>query len=188
MANELSTIENWLVENGALFLRIDEPETELASARKVRSISEFRDVMAQVRTPGTEISISKEEGSKRRGSKRKRSSETITLRSYVKYADLFTPAHEGTILRWLREQGEVFVQIELPDTAGEGFYHVVDSLGALQQAVNLVQHPQVEIYIWKNPERAVPRHLVHSRPDEVLYLAVRTNPKNGKKARRRKLQ
>jgi hypothetical protein len=183
MSKELSTLANWLVEKGSLFLQIAAPEGDTAPARKIHSLSELRDVISEVRTPGTAVLISKEEASLD-PKLAYQSSDVITLRAYVQYADLFTPAHLSTISQWLLQQGEVFVQIELPDTSGEGYYHVVDSLPALQKAVNEVHHPEVEIFIWKDPDQSIPMEMVHSRPDQVMYFAVRKNRKPAAKASR----
>ena len=186
MSTELSRLADWLGESGELFIQIVAPRDGAQPGRPIRSLSELDGAIAQVRVPGTSILIWKDAAQARRHPHppaydwvKEHSGEVMLLTSYVRYADLLTPSHLATISSWLAERGEVFVQIELPHTRGNGYYHVVSSLTALQRALGAVRHPEVEIFIWKSPERGVPLDLVRSRPDEVLYFAVRGRNRAG---------
>ena len=66
------------------------------------------------------------------------------------YTDLFTPHHIAVLVDWLREKGELLLQIELPRSGGSGLSQTVHSLAEIKRAVEQVSNPEVEILIWKN--------------------------------------
>jgi hypothetical protein len=101
-----------------------------------------------------------------------------------KYTELFTPHHIATLADWLKEKGEVFVQIELPHSGGSGNYSTARSLGELKRAVQQVNNSEIEITIWKNRTQAefesdhpFPDDLtwIYAHPEEVMYFSVRKN-------------
>ena len=101
----------------------------------------------------------------------------------MNYRDLFTPHHIATLVDWLQERGQLFVQIELPHSGGGGWHGAVGSLRELKQRVEQVKHSEIEIVIWKNRTQAEfesddpfpDLKWIYLHADEVMYVAVRKN-------------
>ncbi len=101
----------------------------------------------------------------------------------LNYKDLFTAHHIDVVADWLREKGELFLQIELPHSGGSGQYQTAHSLAEVNHAVESARNLEIDILIWKNRTQAefesdvafADLTWVYLHNDEVMYLAVKKN-------------
>jgi hypothetical protein len=93
----------------------------------------------------------------------------------MNYAELFTPHHIAVLADWLAEKSEVVLQIELPHSGGSGTFTAVRSLTEVKRGVREINHPEVEILIWKNGSARDDMSWIYANPSEVMYFAVKKN-------------
>lgn len=101
----------------------------------------------------------------------------------LNYKDLFTAHHIAVVADWLREKGELFLQIELPHSGESGLYQTAHSLAEVKHAVESARNLEIDILIWKNGTQAEfesdvafpDQTWVYLHNDEVMYLAVKKN-------------
>ena len=107
----------------------------------------------------------------------------------MRYKELFSHYHIAVLVDWLEERPDVCVEIYFPHSGGGPSYYTIHSLAELKNLVQPINHPEIQITIWKNRKQAdfetdesgtldalaSDLKWIYFHADEVMYFSVQKN-------------